>query len=74
MVDSPKTEAEWMLEPFRRPEGVNSDLISDSTSTFYCPLRKRTVRWEARATFNSAAAVQGDTVHVLYRAEDKTGR
>lgn len=72
-VDSPKLEAEWMLGPFHRPKEVNPVLTPDSTSTFHCPLRERPVRGEAMATFNPAATVRGDSVYVLYRAEDKTG-
>ena len=66
-------EADWMLGPFHRPDGVNPILTPDSTSTFQCPLRDRPVRWEAMATFNPAAVVHDDSVRVLYRAEDKTG-
>ena len=72
-VDSTSTPSEWVIGPFQRPEGVNPLFTPDSTSTFYGPIRKRTVRWEAMATFNPAAAVRGDSVAVLYRAEDKTG-
>jgi predicted GH43/DUF377 family glycosyl hydrolase len=67
-------EADWMLGPFDRPDGINPLFTPDSTSTFDCPLRGRPVRWEAMATFNPAAAVRGDSVYVLYRAEDRTGR
>lgn len=67
-------EAEWMLGPFHRPEGVNPILTPDSSSTFFCPLRQKPIRWEAMATFNPAAVVRDDSVHVLYRAEDLTGR
>jgi predicted GH43/DUF377 family glycosyl hydrolase len=63
-----------MLGPFERPDGVNPLFTPDTTSTFDCPLRERPVRWESMATFNPAAAVRGDSVYVLYRAEDRTGR
>ncbi len=70
----PSAEADWMLGPFDRPDGINPLFTPDTTSTFDCPLRERPVRWESMATFNPAAAVQGDSVYVLYRAEDRTGR
>lgn len=63
----------WTFGPFERPADVNPILTPDTTSTFYSPMRLRTVRWEATATFNPAAVVRNDTVHVLYRAEDRTG-
>jgi predicted GH43/DUF377 family glycosyl hydrolase len=71
---SSSPEADWMLGPFHRPDGINPLFTPDSTSTFDGPLRERPVRWESMATFNPAAAVRGDSVYVLYRAEDRTGR
>lgn len=74
VVDVDGVEEDWMLGPFQRPENVNPILTPDSTSTFYCPMRERTVRWESMATFNPAAVVHGDSVRVVYRAEDRTGQ
>lgn len=42
-------------------------------SRFDCPMRGRSVAWEARDTFNPAAAVFGGELAVLYRAEDASG-
>lgn len=74
VADVDDVEEDWMLGPFQRPESVNPILTPDSTSTFYCPMRERTVRWESMATFNPAAVVHGDSVRVIYRAEDLTGQ
>lgn len=73
VIDTTTADADWMIGPFHRPDGANPVFTPDSASTFFCPMRKRSVRWEAMATFNPAATVRGDTVYVLYRAEDKTG-
>jgi predicted GH43/DUF377 family glycosyl hydrolase len=65
---------DWAFGPFKRPEGINPIITPDSTSTFECPMRDTVVHWESMATFNPAAVVKDDTVHVEYRAEDLTGQ
>ena len=64
---------EWAMGGFERPKGVNPIIIPDSSTTFYDPMQKKTLHWEDNDTFNPAAAVYGDRIYVLYRAEDKTG-
>lgn len=66
-------EKPWMLGPFERPDGVNPVITPGKGSTFLCPIRKTEVHWEEMATFNPASVVINDKMHVLYRAEDKTG-
>ena len=64
---------DWVLGGFVRPAWVNPIIEPDSTSVFLDPMSGKLVRWEANDTFNPAAVVKGDSVYVLYRAEDKSG-
>ena len=64
---------QWALGPFVRPEGVNP-VISPQPTTFQCPMRKQTVRWEESDTFNPAATVKDGKIVVLYRAEDNSAQ
>ena len=65
--------AGWMLGGFVRPEGVNPIIEPDSSTTFLDPMSGQMLHWEENDTFNPAAVVKGDSLLVLYRAEDKTG-
>ncbi len=74
--DQPNTaaEPEWQLVPFTKVDSVNPILLPSSTSTFFCPVWKKELRWEAKDVFNPAALVRNDTVFLLYRAEDTVGK
>ncbi|MGB3850145.1 MAG: glycoside hydrolase family 130 protein [Tunicatimonas sp.] len=63
----------WMLGPFERLPNARPIIQKDSSSTFKDPLSGNVVAWESMATFNPAAIVKNDTIHVLYRAEEKLG-
>ncbi|HEY1870010.1 MAG TPA: glycoside hydrolase family 130 protein [Chitinophagaceae bacterium] len=64
----------WALVRFVKADEVNPVLIPDSTTTFFCPIRKTNIKWEAKDVFNPAAVVRHDTVFLLYRAQDKIGK
>jgi predicted GH43/DUF377 family glycosyl hydrolase len=64
---------QWGLGTFVRPEGANPVVTPHAESTFFCPMRKAPVHWEALHTFNPAAVVRNGKVMLLYRAEDDTG-
>ncbi|WP_431163100.1 glycoside hydrolase family 130 protein [Flagellimonas beolgyonensis] len=66
-------EKQWMLGPFERPVNAQPVLQSDSTSYFVDPMTQKKAHWESMATFNPAAMVNGDSIYVLYRAEEKLG-
>ncbi len=68
-----KTE-NWALLPFVKSDEVNPILAPDSTTEFFCPVRKEKLKWEEKDVFNPAAVVRNDTVFLLYRAEDKIGK
>src|SRR6266540_99740 len=65
---------EWALLPFIKADEVNPVLVPDSTTEFFCPVRKEKIKWEEKDVFNPAAVVRNDTVFLLYRAEDKIGK
>lgn len=68
-----ETLPEWALGPFTRP--TDKPVITPRRETrFACPMRGEPVRWEALYTFNPAAVVRDGEIHVLYRAEDDTGK
>lgn len=63
----------WAIGPFVRPMGVNP-LIEPDTTRFYDPLSKRLLAWKVNDVFNPAAVLKKDTICVLYRAEDNSGK
>src|SRR5262245_51370493 len=60
----------WALLPFVKADEVNPVLVPDSSTKFFCPVRRDSVKWEEKDVFNPAAVVRDDTVFLLYRAED----
>ena len=66
-------EISWALLHFQKVDSVNP-ILSAGENTFICPILKREVKWEEKDVFNPAAVVRGDTIFLLYRAEDKIGK
>lgn len=66
-----KTDAvqEGAFMNFTKP-AENPILSADSAYSFFCPVQKRTVRWQMADVFNPAAIVKDNKIHVLFRAED----
>lgn len=62
------------LLPFTKVDSINPVLVPDASQAFFCPVRGEKVYWEAKDVFNPAAVVRGDTVFLLYRAEDTVGK
>ncbi len=62
-----------MLGPFERPENAKPIISPKENTSFTDPMSKRKVNWESMATFNPAAIVKDDKIHVFYRAEEKLG-
>ncbi|MBC9796418.1 glycoside hydrolase family 130 protein [Sinomicrobium weinanense] len=63
----------WALTGFERPEGINPVLSPIDSTSFFSEMNRKDVAWESNDVFNPAAAVMGDSIYVLYRAEDKSG-
>jgi predicted GH43/DUF377 family glycosyl hydrolase len=70
----PAALEEWVLGPFIKQDEVNPCLSPLSSSSFYCPVRRDSVKWEAKDVFNPAAVVRKGKVYLLYRAEDPVGQ
>ncbi|QNF32688.1 glycosidase [Adhaeribacter swui] len=68
-----KTES-WTLGPFQKADDLNPIMGPDSTTKFYDPIRRDSVKWEEKDVFNPAAVVRNGQVYLLYRAEDKIGK
>ncbi|MGQ1888843.1 glycoside hydrolase family 130 protein [Thermophagus sp. OGC60D27] len=66
-------EAKFLV-PFTKNVEVNPCLVPSDSLEFFCPVRESVVNWEEKDVFNPASAVRGDTVFLLYRAEDSIGR
>src|SRR5436190_7523143 len=67
------TDSSWMLLPFIKIDSVNP-VLTPAASRFTDPIIKKEVKWEEKDVFNPATAVRGDTLLMLYRAEDSIGR
>ncbi|UII19540.1 glycoside hydrolase family 130 protein [Fulvivirga ligni] len=67
------TADDWILGPFVRPEGINPVISPKEETSFNDPMSGKAIAWESNDTFNPAATVMGDSIYVLYRAEDKSG-
>ena len=65
-------EYKWAMTGWDRPEGANPIISPRAESEFWCPMQRKTIKWEESDTFNPAATVINGSVVVLYRAEDNT--
>ncbi|HIB38526.1 glycoside hydrolase family 130 protein [Mesonia sp.] len=65
---------DWAIIGFKRPEGVNPVLAPTEETLFFSEMNQKEIAWESNDVFNPAATVMGDSIYVLYRAEDKSGK
>ena len=63
----------WELTDFVKVDSLNPILKPSLDMTFFCPLRKDTIRWEARNVLNPSAVVREGKVYLFYRAQDSMG-
>ncbi|WP_345240454.1 glycoside hydrolase family 130 protein [Nibrella saemangeumensis] len=73
-ASSSRTEKPWMLGPFRKVNAANPIMKANPNTTFDCPVRKETVRWEEKDVFNPATVVRNGKIYMIYRAEDVVGK
>nr|WP_299171458.1 glycoside hydrolase family 130 protein [uncultured Allomuricauda sp.] len=66
-------EKSWMMGPFKRATDTKPIIQKDVSSFFTDPIKNENVFWESMATFNPAAIVKDNMIHVFYRAEEKLG-
>jgi predicted GH43/DUF377 family glycosyl hydrolase len=64
----------WMLGPFQKLNAQNPILDAKASTTFDCPVRKQTIRWEEKDVYNPATVVRKGNVYMIYRAEDTVRR
>ncbi|HEV2482151.1 MAG TPA: glycoside hydrolase family 130 protein [Puia sp.] len=66
------TGPSWALLPFTKVDSVNP-VLTPGPGRFIDPIRHTEVAWEEKDVFNPAVAVRGDSLYLLYRAQDKIG-
>lgn len=69
-----KVAGSWALLPFEKRDAANPVLQPDSSLVFTDPIWNKPVRWAKKDVFNPATVVKGDTLFLLFRAEDTVGR
>lgn len=69
-----KPAPSWALLPFTKADAANPVLLPDSMLVFKDPIWKKEVRWAKKDVFNPATVVKGDTMMLIFRAEDTVGR
>ncbi len=67
-------EKAHFLVPFTKNPEFNPCLVPTTWYSFNCPVRGTEVYWEEKDVFNPATVVRGDTLFLLYRAEDVVGK
>jgi predicted GH43/DUF377 family glycosyl hydrolase len=71
-----KTESnptDWAFDTFEKVDSLNPILNPSLTLQFIDPITVDTSKWEERNVLNPTAVVKDGKVHLLYRAQDKTG-
>ncbi|GAB3938375.1 glycoside hydrolase family 130 protein [Larkinella terrae] len=64
----------WMIGEFVKQNAANPVLDAKNTTTFNCPVRGESVRWEEKDVFNPAVVVRNGKICLIYRAEDTVGK
>jgi beta-1,2-mannosidase len=72
-LSSSAQQKNWMIHPFVKADASNPCLFPLKT-TFQDPILKREIAWEEKDVFNPAAVVRNNTVYLLYRAQDISGK
>lgn len=65
---------QWALQPFTKADAANPVLQPNPALVFTDPIWNKTVRWAQKDVFNPATVVKGDTLFLLFRAEDTIGK
>ena len=71
--NEPTGKAQFLV-PFTKNLEFNPCLVPTTRYSFTCPVRETVVYWEEKDVFNPATVVKGDTLFLLYRAEDVLGK
>lgn len=68
------SHSDWQWGPFNKVDSINPILKPSSEGTFFCPVLKEKVHWQEKDVFNPSAVVKGDSIYMIYRAEDTIGK
>lgn len=68
-----KDSTSWALLGFEKADSINP-ILAPGKNSFIDPITKQKIYWEERNVFNPAIVVKGDTVFMLYRAQDNVGK
>ena len=72
-TDETGATADWAIVPFVKQDQVKP-ILTPGAGRFHDPIRGLEVAWEEKDVFNPAVAVRGDSLYLLYRAQDKIGK
>ncbi|MBX6361594.1 MAG: family 43 glycosylhydrolase [Acidobacterium ailaaui] len=72
-VTTTNSDTTWVLLPFQKVDSLNP-VLGPSNQTFFDPIRKKKIAWEAKDVFNPTVIVKNDKIYMLYRAEDSVGK
>lgn len=70
-LQSSSGEKSWTIQPIQKLDDYNPILEPDRKLEFFCPVRKKNVRYEAQSVFNPAAVVKDGRIWLFYRAMDE---
>ncbi len=73
-TDSTSKDISWILGPFEKLDSVNPILGPSDTLKFHCPVVDSLIGWAEKDVFNPAVVTKGDTVCMIFRAEDMIGK
>ncbi len=65
--------ANWAMLDFVKTDSLNP-VLEPGANSFLDPMTGKAVAWESKNVFNPAIVVRGDTVFMLYRAQDSIGK
>jgi predicted GH43/DUF377 family glycosyl hydrolase len=68
-----ETATRWAFPHFEKVDSLNPILKPSAKLEFRDPITDSIVRWEERNVLNPTAVVRGDSVYLLYRAQDLNG-
>ena len=66
------TDSTWALLRFEKAD--SNPVLTPGNGRFVDPILKKAISWEIKDVFNPAVVVRGDTLLMLYRAEDSIGK
>ncbi len=71
--DTSTSERDWAFPYFEKADSLNPILLPSSQLEFTDPITGNVFLWEERNVLNPTAVVKDEKIHLLYRAQDKSG-